>query len=70
MKNVSKFRDIASIFAFFMAQTNIKTDRQTNLKMSDGKNINNGTTRETKHFQQKQIMKIGTLVQTLKLNIH
>ena len=35
MKNISNFCDNRSIFTWFTFQTNIKTARQANLKLSD-----------------------------------
>ena len=52
-KNLSKIRDIGSFFTWFVAQANIQniqTDRQISFKLSDGNNINNGTTGKTKPF--------------------
>ena len=43
MKNLSNFCGTWSIFTWFAAQPNIKTDRQTTIKLSDGNTFNNGT---------------------------
>ena len=56
-KNISKIRDITSIFPWFIAKTNIRMDRQINFKLSDGNNTNNETTEKTKLFHPKKIWK-------------
>ena len=53
-----------------MDQKNNLTHTQTNFIMSDGNNINNGTTEKTKPFQRKKIMENGTFVRKLWLKIH
>ena len=54
IKNISKICDTGSTFTLFIAQTNIRADRQTNFKMSDSYNIKNATTWKRKFFKWKK----------------
>ena len=49
---------------------NIKTDRKTNFKLSDGNTFNNGTTGKGRSILQKRSMKIGAFIQKLSMNKH
>ena len=44
LKNISNLKT-------YTAQTNIKTDRQTNFKLSNGNTFNNGTTGKGRSFK-------------------
>ena len=57
---MSNFYDNWSIFTWFTAQINIKTDRQTNLKISDSNIFNNGTTEKGRSLKKKNMI-IGAL---------
>ena len=71
-KNISKFRENWSVFAWFTAQTNIQTNEILNCRMSN--KINNSTKVKKKKFQKYNVhirivhVQITVFVQKLSRN--
>ena len=55
---ITQYRKFVTLDRFYviLTQTNIETDRQTNFKLSDGININNGSNGKVKLFQRKKFI--------------